>query len=149
MALCFRKAQAHKAGSNFPFAVGRHLISYFCFTIILANINITFNYLSLINITVEGTGRQQIFYSYFYLLPSKILVNGVPQNINNRYEVNLVNQTNIITLRWNYEVSTCSKMFQGLNNITNIDLSFFNISKVVSFYEMFDGCTSLKSINLM
>ena len=86
MVLRFRKKQAHKKGSYF-------LFSFFCFTIILANINITFNYLSLINITVEGTGRQQIFYSYFYLLPSKILVNGVPQNINNRYEVNLVNQT--------------------------------------------------------
>ena len=58
MPLCLRRTQTHKTGSNFLFAEGRHLISYFRFAIILTNINIAFNYLSEINITVEGTGRQ-------------------------------------------------------------------------------------------
>ena len=137
MVLRFRKKQAHKKGSYF-------LFSFFCFTIILANINIAFNYLSEINITVEGTGRQPILSIYsgecgditgsFDLLPNETLVNGVPQISNDKYHVdNLVNQTNIITLRWNYPVTTCFSMFYELKNITNIDLSYFDTSKVEIF----------------
>ena len=137
MILCFRKRQAHKTGSNFLFAEGRHLISYFCIIIIFLNINIAFNYLSEINITVEGTGRQQILYYSFDLLPNETLVNGVPQISNYKYAYNLVDQTNIITLRWNYQVTTCFKMFYELNNITSIDLSNFDTSKVEIFSYMF------------
>ena len=76
MALRFRKKQIHKTGFYF-------LISYFCIIIILANVNFAFNYLSEINITVEGTGRQQILSDYsgdcgyvgerFNLLPNETL----------------------------------------------------------------------------
>ena len=141
MAFRFRKKNKHKTGSYF-------LISNFFIIIILANINIAFNYLSEINITVEGTGRQQILYRYFQEYPNEILVNGVPQNNSDKYVDNLVDQSNIITLRWNYQVRTCSSMFSGSYNITNIDLSNFDTSKVVSFYSMFAFCDSLKSINL-
>ena len=151
MALCFRKKKTHKTGSYF-------LISYFYFTIILANINIAFNYLSEINITVEGTGRQQILSNYsgdcyynigsFDSLPNETLVNGVPQSSKGKYVDNLVNQTNIITMRWNYQVTTCFSMFYELDNITSIDLSNFDTSNVENFNCMFRGCTSLKSINL-
>ena len=146
--LCFRKTQTHKTGSNFLFAGGRHLISYFSFIIILANVNIAFSYLSEINITVNRTGRQQILGSSFKLLPNETLVNGVPQNSTGKYVDNLVKQINIITMRWNYPVTTCSSMFSDLKNITSIDLSNFDTSKVVSFYYMFNSCNSLKSINL-
>ena len=156
--LCFRKTQTHKTGSNFLFAGGRHLISYFCYIIILSNVNFAYSYISEINITINGTGKQQILsdyssyclYStgYFNSLPNETLVNGVPQNSNFRYVDNLVNQINIITMRWNYQVTTCSQMFMNLNNISSIDLSNFDASKVENFSCMFLGCTSLKSINL-
>ena len=161
MALCFRKSQSHKKGSNFLFTGGRHLISYFCIIIIiiiLANLNFAFSYLSEINIIVNGNGKQQILSSYsgycghasgsFNLLPNEILVNGVPQSSNDKYVDNLVNQTNIITMRWNYQVTNCYSMFKDLNNIISIDLSNFDTSKVEIFDCMFFGCTSLKSINL-
>ena len=151
MALCFRKKRTHKTGSYF-------LISYFCIIIILANINIAFNYLSEINITVNGTGRQQILSSFsgtcsgiggsFNWLPNETLVNGVPQNSNDKYVDNLVNQTNIKTMRWNYQVTTCLNMFRNLYNITIIDLSNFDTSNVEIFNCMFTYCTSLKSINV-
>ena len=150
MALCFRKNQIHKTGFYF-------LISYFCIIIILANVNFAFNYLSEINITVIGTRRQQILSDYsgcgpftgsFNSLPNEILVNGVPQSSNDKYVDNLVNQTNIITMRWNYQVTNCDSMFYGLNNIISIDLSNFDTSKVEIFECMFFSCTSLKSINL-
>ena len=51
-------------------------------------------------------------------------------------------------MRWNYQVTTCSQMFMNLNNISSIDLSNFDASKVENFSCMFLGCTSLKSINL-
>ena len=158
MVLCLRKAQIHKISSNFSFAGDRHLISYFCIIIILANVNFAYSYASEINITINGTGKQLILSNYsgdgifstrgFNLLPNETLVNGVPQSSNDKYVDNLVNQTNIITLRWYYQVTTCSRMFYDLNNITIIDLSNFDTSKVKSFLYMFYNCTSLKSINL-
>ena len=151
MALCFRKKRTYKTGFYF-------LISYFCIIIILANVNFSFNYLSEIKITVEGTGRQQILSDYsgqcgsisgrFNSLPNETLVNGVPQSSNDWYVDNLVIQTNIITLRWNYQVTNCSKMFYRLKNIISIDLSNFDTSKVEIFDCMLHSCTSLKSINL-
>ena len=148
MALSFRKAQTQKTGYNFLFAGGRHLISYFCFIIILADVNFAFSYLSEIKITVKGTGKQKILYSSFELLPNETLVNGVPQNRSGIYVDNLVDQTNIITLRWNYQVTTCKAMFVKLINIISIDLSNFDTSKVESLEKMFEYCESLKSINL-
>ena len=158
MALCFRETQTHKTGSNFLFAGGRHLTSYFCFIIILANVNISCNYLSEINITVKGKGRQQILSDYFGFykeeigrfnsLPNETLVNGVLQNTSGKYVDNLVNQTNIITMRWNYPVTNCLFMFYQLKNIIRIDLSKFDTSKVEIFECMLIRCTSLKSINL-
>ena len=158
MSLCFRKAQAYKKGTNFLFVGDRHLILNFCIIIIFANLNITFNYLSEINITVEGTGRQQILSDYtgdcggiaggFNSLPNETLVNGVLQNNSDKYVDNLVNQTNIITMRWNYPLTSCDSMFNDLKNITSIDLTNFDTSKVEIFECMFYNCTSLKSINL-
>ena len=140
MALCFRKKKTHKTGSYF-------LISYFCFIIILPNLNFVFSYDSEINIVINGIRKQQILDSIDFL-PNETLVNGVPQNINDKYVYNLFDQTNIITMRWNYQVTTCSYMFNELKNIISIDLSNFDTSKVESFHGMFYGCTSLKSINL-
>ena len=97
MALSFRKLQMQNAGSNFLFAGDIHLISYFCFTIILANVNCPSDYLSEINITVKGNGTQQILSdSGFNSLPNETFVNGVLQNISGKYVDNLENQTNII-----------------------------------------------------
>ena len=110
MALSFRKLQMQNAGFNFLLAGDIHLISYFCFTIILANVNCPSDYLSEINITVKGNGRQQILSDdsgwcgnyasgVFNSLPNEIFVNGVLQNTSCKYVDNLVNQTNIITMR--------------------------------------------------
>ena len=134
MAFYLRKTQTHKTSSNFLFNGGRHLISYFSFIIILANVNIAFSYLSERNITINRTGRQQILGSSFKLLPNETLVNGVPQSYNDWYVDNLLNQTNIITMRWYYQVTTCYEMFKGLYNITRINLSKFDKSILVILF---------------
>ena len=115
------------------------------------------NCISEINITIKGTGTQQILSSYqncghsrtdFNSLPNETLVNGVSQSNIEKYVYNLEKETNIITMRWNYQLTDCHAMFYNLTNITSIDLSNFDSSQVTNFECMFDKCTSLKSINL-
>ena len=115
------------------------------------------NCISEINITIKGTGTQQILSSHptcgysgtdFNSLPNETLVNGVSQSNIEKYVYNLEKETNIITMRWNYQLTDCTGMFYNLKNIISIDLSNFDSSQVTSFDCMFLSCTSLKSINL-
>ena len=116
------------------------------------------NCISEINITIKGTGTQQILSSCrdcggysstdFNSLPNETLVNGISQSNIEKYVYNLEKETNIITMRWNYQLTDCTGMFYNLRNITSIDLSNFDSSQVTNFGCMFHSCTSLKSINL-
>ena len=115
------------------------------------------NCISEINITIKGTGTQQILSSCpgcghsstdFNSLPNETLVNGISQSNIEKYVYNLEKETNIITMRWNYQLTDCTGMFYNLKNIISIDLSNFDSSQVTNFECMFHSCTSLKSINL-
>ena len=123
----------------------------------LAEGNKKLNSISEINITIIGNGKQQILSSsdggfhssnVFNSLPTQILVNGFLQNNISKYVYNLINQTNIITMRWNEQLTDCHSMFKELNNIISIDLSNFDASKVENFDCMLYNCYNLKSINL-
>ena len=132
------------------------LFIYFLLMILMEDIKCN-DYISEINLTVVGKGTQSILSSHtgscdyidggFDSLPNQILVNGIPQSNIGKSVNNLVNQTNIITMRWNYQVTNCNLMFYDLNNIIYIDLSNFDTSKVETFNCMFSS-NSLKSINL-
>ena len=50
---------------------------------------------------------------------------------------NLDKNYNNITLIFDYQIETCNSMFDGLRNITEIDLSNFDASKVTDFHWMF------------
>ena len=41
-----------------------------------------------------------------------------------------------------------NKMFNGCSSLIKVDISNFNINKVISITSMFDGCKSLKEINI-
>ena len=123
----------------------------------MTNENKLLNCISEIKITIKGSGEQQIISSspggylgkkIFNSLPNETLVNGVPQNNIEKYVYNLEKEINIITMRWNYQLTDCTGMFHYLNNIISIDLSNFDSSQVTNFETMFYNCTSLKSINL-
>ena len=60
--------------------------------------------------------------------------------------INLKYDTNIIILKFSSSLSSCASMFQGCNQITEIDLTNFDSSQVQNMDYMFDGCTSLKTI---
>ncbi len=102
-------------------------------------------YLSEITIIVKGLGNQQILYDSYS--PNKIYINEVLQDYNGNFVYNLTDEKNIIKMVWNEPLENCQRMFQGLSNITYIDLSNFNSSKLVYIENMFQDCKSLNSIN--
>ena len=55
---------------------------------------------------------------------------------------------NIIKIKWDDIILTTRNMFKNCYNITEIDLSNFDISKVKDISKMFFNCTSLASLNL-
>ena len=119
---------------------------------------------SEIIITINGTGNQTFLnkkqiqindningkkknYKFDYL-PSEILVNGELADITSSCELNLTNEENEITIKFNRTIDNCNVMFYNLPNITKIDLSKFDTSQITEMKAMFYGCSSLSSINL-
>ena len=129
---------------------------FISFPIIILNKNKIrkLNLFSEITLTINGNGDQNILSEEirtdklnFDIIPSEILVNGINQNRFGFKVYGLVKQINVITMRWNIIITDCSYMFYKLTNITIIDFSKFNFSKVTSMLKMFQDCISLTSIN--
>ena len=106
-----------------------------------------------ITLTIEGTGNQNILCKQkvqgltFTTTPSEIIVNGVSQSDVGYVAYNLVNEKNIVTIKWRSSFKNYNVMFYGLTNIIEIDFSNFDSSSVTSMLKMFQGYTSLTSIN--
>ena len=77
-----------------------------------------------------------------------IIVNNNKNNkyVNRIYTPTISDNGNNITLTFNNETTSCENMFYELSNIIEIDLSYFDFSKVRNMYSMFYGCTNLKKI---
>ena len=113
---------------------------------------------SEITITIIGSGDQYILnnktleinkISYnFNHIPDEILINGERQNYTGIVVYNLEKEENIITMKFNESLTECNLMFYNLTNITEIDLSNFDTSKVTEMVGMFYECSSLISLNL-
>ena len=129
------------------------IIFIFLLLIILSKeIKITnINLFSEINITIKGSMNQNILNNNNFMftpLPTQILINDEIQNYIDKIVYNLTEEINNITMRWESQITTCKYMFYGLSNITNIDLSNFDISEVTEMKYMFYGCKSLISLDL-
>ena len=105
-----------------------------------------FNMDSKIHLTVRGIGEQNIFYSRFYKTPSEVYINGEKQEIIN-YNYYFNQEENNVTLIFNGELDSCSRMFLFCGNITSIDLSEFDFSQVTDMQLMFCECTDLETVN--
>ena len=120
--------------------------------------NIIFNlyhflYSSKITLKVKGIGVNSIignhknnnFSGINYL--KNVFINGKQQDhIDIKY---YFNQTeNIVELIWDDNIANCSGLFCACKNITEINLSNFNSSKVTNMRGMFDSCFSLTSLDL-
>ena len=119
------------------------------FNLIMPNNNIIEYKFSNITLKIEGPGFKSILSSSFNSsnYPDIIYING-NQNytISNTYFFDEINNT--VDLIWNNTIDSCSYMFSGWNDITEIDLSNFDTSNVINMDHMFDQCSKLSSLNL-
>ena len=102
---------------------------------------------SEINLIIKGNNsNNNVLSNDFAGEPSQILVNGEVNTSWNKM-CWLSNGINNITIRFGAQLESCKKMFKGLTNIIEIDLSNFETSKVKDMSYMFDNCTNLEKIN--
>ena len=108
-----------------------------------------YNSNSEVIVTIKGKGTQQILaYSndYFPYYPSQLIYNGNTKDGDIKV-YDLQNDLTKVRIIFNQEIKQCNMMFYGLSNITKIDLSKFDSSKVTSMMSMFCECYSLTSVN--
>ena len=105
------------------------------------------NYDSEIHLITQGKGTQNILNNAFEFDPSEVIVNGYLNN-SCKKTCYLTDDINNITLKFSELINSCEKMFKGLENILEIDLSYFDVSQVTSMHEMFKGCSYLVNVIL-
>ena len=101
---------------------------------------------SYILVYINQTGTSQFLSQDFQTSPDKILINNA-QVSSSIKSYNFESLNNTIKLTWNSLITNCSQMFYYCSNITSIDISNFDTSKVVSMSNMFDHCFKLISID--
>ena len=101
------------------------------------------NYISEISLVVKGTGTKKYLYAN---KPSEVIVDGISQPKCN-LSCKIPKKISKVVLKFNNEIKSCKKMFNGITSVTSIDLSKFDFSKVTDMSYMFNGCTILESIN--
>ena len=141
-----------------------YLLLYFYIIIFLIH-SIECRYLSKLNkfseikLTIKGNGNQTILSNnkrktinketyQFTSKPSEIFVNGNKVDYSDYKVYNLTEEENIITIRWNYQLTSCAGMFNYLDNITKIEFFNFDTSKVTNLVCMFCFCSSLTSVDI-
>ena len=104
------------------------------------------NKISEIHLVIQGNGNQNIISDNFNILPSEVLINGIKDESCQKI-CNLEGDKNNITLKFESQIETCKDMFKSLNNIIEIDLSYFDTSKVTDISYMLSSCSNLEIIN--
>ena len=134
-----------KQGFKIKFSINK-IIIIFIISILLKESQLE----SYIELKINDAGNISIYSKHLKNLvePDIIDING--ENMSdfaNYYYFNNINNT--VKLTWiNKTIENTSYMFYNCINITEIDLSHFDFSNVVSMDYMFSGCISLISINL-
>ena len=103
---------------------------------------------SSIEIFIQKNGNQQILYNGFTPKPSKIMINGEVNIINDNYIYDFKGKNNNISIIWNETLKSYSKMFYKLTDITTINLSNLEGNSIKNMSCMFYGCSSLEYIDL-
>ena len=107
--------------------------------------NITY-YFSEIHLVIQGRGEQNLLSPQFVFEPSEVFVNEVKRESCHK-DCNLDGVISNITLRFINEIKSIYCMFCYLTNITEVDLSKFNTSMVITMSNMFKNCHNLTKIN--
>ena len=101
---------------------------------------------SEIKLVISGQGNQTIINESFYKGPSQIYVNDILRE-DCKYFCQLSDNKSNITIIFDEDITSCEKMFYGLDNLIEIDLSNFDNSKVTTMKSMFRECKNLININ--
>ena len=109
----------------------------------LRNINV---YQSEIKLVIKGSGNLFFLNHTFNPEPSDVIINNERKDpyIKSYY---FTQDFNNVTIKFGNLIESCERMFEGLDNIIEIDLSNFNTSEVTRMDYMFSGCSNLKKIN--
>ena len=114
---------------------------------------IPLSFISEITIKIKGNGPQPIINTEHLGRPNKISLKGKPINstYNDNYEYINITDGNEYTIQMTWDhVTKVFKAFEGLSNITEIDLSNLNAgNNITEMADTFKDCTSLKSVNLL
>ena len=129
----------------------RNIIYIFLKIFIIICITRPYKNSSYINIAINKKGNCQVYSDENcgnkLIKPDEIWINGEKEDETiNKYE--LIYNKNNITLVWNNEINSTACIFSGCADISEVDLSDFNSSKLIYMQAMFSGCKSLTSINL-
>ena len=107
---------------------------------------------STIVITFKESGNQMFLNKDFEPIPDYIWVNDQKENFeppsDGKNHILLPEGEYTLKVGWKNPLTSCSNMFNGVNNIKSIDLSKFDTSKVSDMSYMFNECRSLQSLNL-
>ena len=150
---------------NIIYNSNKIILNYIIFNLILSIIKIIFCRIkynifdlfyfqnSKITLKIRGIGHNDILgnqeKNYFngIIFLKEVYINGnITDSIKREYNFNQTD--NIVELIWDENINNCEFMFFRCYNITEINLSNFNTSRVTSMTSMFNGCHSLTSLNL-
>ena len=126
----------------------RLLIIIISFSFINNNIRFMSKF-SNVTLKIQSSGNRNIFSSKLKTTyyPDYIIING--KRVNDiHYWYNFEGTNNIIKIVWNDIIDDCKDMFYDCEDISELDLSHFDSSKVFDMQYMFSGCRSLTSLNL-
>ena len=103
-------------------------------------------YSSEIRLVIKGKGIISFLNQNFYSKLSKVSINREERNTMGQTSFLFRGETNTIELEFKEQIKTCNGMFYKLENITEIDLSNFDASKVTDMSGMFCRCSNLEKV---
>ena len=96
-------------------------------------------------IKIKGPNNQKfVNNNNYHKCPDEIIFINENKKLNNKCESQFEKEENIIILKWNNHINGY-ELFKGLTSI--IEIHFFNCTIINSMHQIFNGCSSLKSIN--
>ena len=104
-----------------------------------------------ITIKIFGVGDQYVVSEVFSTAPDSIYLNNnlVTPYATNSKSINIPvgSGNSTVKLVWNSQLNNLYKLFAELDNLLEVDLSYFDSSLVFQMTYMFCNCTSLEKIN--
>ena len=105
-----------------------------------------------IRIKINGTGEQNIISQNYNYCPNLVYLNDLLVDITeNCHKINIPaenDEINLIKLIWNVGAGSLKSIFQGLENLTEVDLSNYDTSSITDMSYMFHDSYLITSINL-